>query len=210
MKIDLHVHTNYSADSIIKPRDLASKSERLGIIPAITDHNTMCSIREMTNLGAAFIPGEEIRTERGDLIGLFIYEKIPKKTSFASALDSIHEQGGLSLLPHMFDTSRSGVIPEKDEIKKIDIVEAFNSRCLDASFNEKADRFADEHKIPKAAGSDCHFLFEFGSTYAEVPDFDLEQPRSLMKSLSNARIFGKTAPFFVRGTTSLIKLLKKG
>ncbi|MEW6722337.1 MAG: PHP-associated domain-containing protein [Candidatus Micrarchaeota archaeon] len=210
MKIDLHVHTKYSIDSIIEPKALAAKSAALGIIPAITEHNNIDSHAAMRSLKADFISGEEIRTDRGDLIGLFLSENIPRKTPFAEAIDRIHEQGGLAYLPHMYDKSRKGVVPTEAEAQKLDIVEVFNARCPLDSFNKKAGEFAKKHSLAEAVGSDSHFLMEFGHNYVEVPDFDLDNPRKLMKALkANPRHKTKKATLLVRGTTTFVAIGKK-
>ncbi len=209
MKIDFHVHTKYSSDSIIEPKNLAKKSLSLGIIPAISDHSSISSHREMKQLTASFIPAEEIATDRGDLIFLYAGDLIKKGTPFAEALDQIREQGGLAYLPHMYDKTRHGAIPTKEETKKLDIIEVFNPRCLDSKYNSMAKMFAKKHNLLQAAGSDSHFLFEFGKTYTEMPDFDLENPKALLRSLKKAKLVTSPAPFYVRGTTSLVKLTKK-
>lgn len=209
MKLDLHVHTKYSIDSIIQPKDLVKKSRESGIIPAITEHNNIDSHQEFRRLGLPFIPGEEIRTDRGDLIGLYLSEAIPRKTPFAEAMDLIHAQGGLAYLPHMYDRSRKGVIPSEEEAKKIDMIEVFNARCPLDSFNAKASAFAKEKGIMQAVGSDSHFLIEFGHNYNEVPDFDLDSPKGLLKALRGARFTKKKATLLVRGTTTFVAIGKK-
>jgi len=209
MKIDFHIHTRYSPDSMIKPEDLARKAEKLGIIPSVTDHWSIGCHARMRSLCAEFIPGEEILTDRGDLIGLYVSELIPKGTPFLEALDRIREQGGLAYLPHMYDYGRSGAHAGDEEAAKVDIIEVFNARCLKKEYNEKAKAFAEKHSKLKAAGSDSHFLFEFGSTYTELPDFDIEDPKALLRALRSAKLVTKKAPFFVRGTTTLLMLAKK-
>jgi len=209
MKIDFHVHTKYSIDSLIEPRDLARRSKLLNLIPSVSDHNTIDCHPIMRSLKARFIPSEEISTDHGDLIGLYMNEAVPKKTPFMEALDSIKEQGAIAYLPHMFDRSRKGHVPEKDAIKKIDIIEVFNARCALDSYNMKAERFAQENKKLKAAGSDSHFLFEFGRTYTELPEFDLENPKALLKALKSAKLTTKKTAFIVRGTTTFIALGRK-
>jgi len=209
MKIDFHVHTKYSYDSIIHPKHLARKSRELGIIPAVTDHDTMEGSNQMRSLGAECIPGIEIRTERGDLTGLYLNEPIAKGIPVMEALDKIHEQGGISYLPHMYESRRSGLVPEKEEIPKIDIIEVFNARCLDQKLNDRAKAFAEKHGILQAAGTDAHFIIEFGSTYTELPDFDLENPKELLKALPKAKLVTKQAPFRVRGPTILISWGKR-
>ncbi len=209
MRLDLHVHTRCSIDSVIRPRDLAERSRKSGIIPAITEHNSIDSHKEMRALKADFIPGEEIRTDRGDLIGLYLSQVIPKKTPFMEAVDQIHAQGGLAYLPHMYDRSRKGVVPPAEEARKLDIIEVFNARCPLESFNVKAEAFARANRLAMALGSDSHFLMEFGHNYNEVPDFDLSDPKALMRALSGARLVKKKAPLLVRGTTSLVALGRK-
>lgn len=209
MKIDFHVHTRHSPDSIIAPKDLARKSKMTGIIPAILDHNSIGAHGELRKLGARFIPGEEVSTDMGDLAGLYMSEQIPKGTPFAEALDRITEQGGLSYLPHMYDYRGGREGPPEKEAARADIIEVFNARCMDPVMNSKARMFAEKHGKPMAAGSDTHFLWEFGATYTETADFDLENPKELLKALDGARIVGKKAPLFVRGTTTLLKAGRK-
>ncbi len=209
MKLDFHVHTKYSIDSIIEPKALVARSRASGVVPAITEHNNIDSHRELRSLGADFIPGEEIRTDRGDLIGLYLNEPIPRMTPFLEAIDIIHMQGGLAYLPHMYDRSRRGVVPAKEEAGKLDIIEVFNARCPLASYNGRAGSFARELSKPGAVGSDSHFIFEFGHNWNEVPDFDLQDPKGLMKALGKARFTTKKATMLVRGTTTFVAMGKK-
>jgi hypothetical protein len=210
VKIDFHNHTKYSRDSMTDLKAFVAKSKKLGVIPAITDHDSIDAHKDFRSLGALFIPGEEIGTDKGDLIGLYLNELIPKKTPFLDALDQIRSQGGLAYLPHMFDKTRSGVgIPEL--AKKVDIIEIFNARSVMKEFNQKAEEFAKANKIPGGAGSDSHFLSEFGTTYTEMPEFDINEPKELMKALKSksAKIIGKPAPLYVKGTTTVVKFWKK-
>ena len=209
INLDLHTHTNRSIDSIINPESLALKAIRLGIIPAITDHNRLTAEPSQFKLkGFRFIAGEEIRTDIGDLIGLYLNEEIPKDTPALEAIDLIHAQGGLAYLPHMYDATRKG-ISDPAIAKKADIIEVFNARSVIGGFNKKAEDFAKENNMVGAAGSDAHFLFEFGSTYTELPEFDFDDPKQLMRALPKARIVGRSAPFYVRGTTTLVKFWNK-
>ncbi|HID72916.1 TPA: PHP domain-containing protein, partial [Candidatus Micrarchaeota archaeon] len=194
MKIDFHVHTKFSPDSVIRPEDLARKSKKLKVIPAVTDHNSVSALQYMRKQKVPFISGEEVHTDRGDLIGLFVNEHIPKGTEFAETADRIREQGGIVYLPHMYDVTRAGTVPKEKEAAKIDIVEIFNARCMSDMFNLRARLFAKKHNKLMAAGSDTHFLWEFGTTYTELPDFDLDDPKALLKALEKSEIVGKKAP----------------
>ncbi|MEM3422759.1 MAG: PHP domain-containing protein [Candidatus Bilamarchaeaceae archaeon] len=206
MKIDFHVHTNTSYDSIIKPEDLIKKSKATGVIPVITDHDSIEGWKKMER--GSFIPGIEIRTKEGDLIGIFINESIPRKIAIEEAIDRIKEQGGLVYLPHMYDSTRSGCGAAYANLA--DIIEVFNARC-DERCNRMADDTAKKLNKVRAAGSDSHFLFEFGNTYVETEDFDIESPKEMIKALKSksAKIIGKCAPFYVRGPTWALSKARK-
>ncbi|MGV8176481.1 MAG: PHP domain-containing protein [Candidatus Bilamarchaeaceae archaeon] len=208
MKLDFHVHTGYSPDSMNEPKDIARLAKRFGVVPAITDHNSVKAHKEFRR--GTFIPGEEIRTDLGDLIALFISEEIPKRTPYEEALELIKEQGGVSYVPHMYDTARDGVgVRNERFVKKADIVEVFNARCLRSEYNEKAFLFAKMNKKLMGAGSDSHTLQEFGRTYVEVPDFDMDEPKELLKALENGRIIGEKVSIFLKPVPTFIKLAKK-
>ena len=212
MKIDFHVHTRRSSDSLIKVADLARKSSKLGVIPSLADHNSVKAHADMRALGAPFIPSEEVFTDRGDLVGLYVNEQIPKGTPFLETIDRIHEQGGLAYLPHMYDHGRSGRHASDSEAEKVDIIEVFNARCMNRDFNRKAMAFAEVHGIPKAAGSDSHFLFEFGSTYVDMPGLDeMDNPKALLKCLrsKNTKLVTRTTPPYARGTTTVISFVRR-
>lgn len=208
MRVDFHVHSKYSIDTMTEPKAIAEKADRLGMVFACTDHDTIGGHAEFRKLKARFIPGEEVSTDAGDVIGLYVNELIPRKTPIAETIDLIHGQGGLVYLPHMFDSSRHGA-GNHPEAAKADIIEAFNAHCLAASFNERAREFAERSGKPMAAGSDSHTLWEFGTTYTEIPDFDVESPKELLKALRKSRIVGVPAPIYARGINNLTKFWKK-
>ncbi len=209
IKIDFHVHTSYSPDSLLPPEKLAKKSHSTGIIPGVADHNTLSGFPHLKELGAEFVPALEINTEEGHLVALHPTELIPRGLSFGETLDRIKEQGALAYLPHMYDSMRHGVIPKKEDIGKIDILEVFNSRCLFREYNEKAAEFAKKHRIAAAAGSDAHSEWEFGRTYTKLPDFDITLPKELLKALKSAKIVGKATPFYRRYSVSIATKTRK-
>ena len=196
MRIDFHVHTTFSFDGRIKLEELAALSKKTGVIPAITDHNSISSHSEFRKFQVPFIPGEEIETAQGDFIGLFLSAPVKKGVDFYEALDAIRSQGAIPYVPHMFDSLRPGV--KKEEYgKAADIIEVFNARSI-ASFDKKAEEFAKREGKLMASGSDSHYPYEFGTTYTEIDlTPDQLQPKPLLKALKNAKIVGKR--------TSLIK-----
>jgi len=212
VKIDFHIHTNYSPDSTISVPALVKKAKKLNITPTITDHYTMRGIPEMKEQGMDFIPGEELRVTtpqgKADLIGLFMNEEIPKNTDVYEALDEIKSQGALTYAPHPFDSLRAGINNESI-LKRIQIIEVFNSHCL-SQFDRKAEAFAKRKEKLRAAGSDAHFLFEFGTTYVEL-ELDELEPKKLLNALKTGKIVGKRSPkirrFAHRIASSILKPL---
>ena len=189
------MHTNYSSDALIPVKSLIKMAKFHSIVPAITDHWSMGAIPEFKKAKIPFIPGEELRVVRpdgrfSDLIGYFLNEEIPKGIPFEDALDRIKTQGGISCAPHPFDVLRDG-IGEPKFLKKVQLIEVFNAHAL-SRFDEQAEAFAKKENKLKTAGSDSHFLYEFGSTYVELnltPD-ELE-PKAVLKALKSGKIIGK-------------------
>lgn len=208
MKVDLHIHTKYSSDSFSELTTIMKRTKELGIIPAITDHNNIDAHKELKMMNFEFIPGCEIRTEKnGDLIGLYLNEKIKKNTHFLEVIDSIKSQGGLSYLPHMYDPGRGFF--ESELAKKVDIIEVYNSRCMLDIYNQKAREFAMENKKYFGAGSDAHFIYEIGNAYVEIPMIDISEPKNLLKGLKKGKIFGKKTVIFTRVLTRTAAFAKK-
>jgi hypothetical protein len=197
MRIDFHVHTSFSFDGRIKPEELASLSKKTGVIPAITDHNTISAHAEFRKFQVPFIPAEEVETAQGDFIGLFVSEPVKKGVDFYEALDAIRSQGAIPYVPHMFDSLRPGVTKEEYG-KASDIIEVFNARSLER-FDKKAEEFAKREGKLMAAGSDSHYPYEFGHTYTEIDlTPDQLQPKPLLKALKNAKIVGKRTSLLKR------------
>ena len=138
------------------------------------------------------IVGEEVKTaDQGEVIGLFIEEKIPKGLTMAETIAAIREQGGLVYVPHPFDRFHS--VPDYehllDIVEEVDILEVFNPRVMVTAFNEEAVRFAGKYRIVAGAGSDSHVAQGLGSVRISMRDFD--GPEEFLESLRDADIAGK-------------------
>ena len=121
------------------------------------------------------IVAEEVKTaEQGEVIGLFLEEKIPKGLTMAETIAAIREQGGLVYVPHPFDRFHS--VPDYEHlieiVEEIDILEVFNPRVAVTAFNEEAERFARKYRIVAGAGSDSHVAQGLGSVRTRIHDFD--------------------------------------
>jgi hypothetical protein len=174
LKYDLHMHTIYSRDGAIKPADMIRIARKRGLDGiAVTDHNTIRGGQETSKLehkGLDVICGAEIKTDRGDVIGLFLSEEI-RSTDHLEVIDNIRKQGGVAIIPHPFDSIRSSAfwLTDKDA-KKPDAVEVLNARCVLKRSNIMANAYADTYGLPKVGGSDAHFGAEIGNTYTLVPE----------------------------------------
>jgi predicted metal-dependent phosphoesterase TrpH len=166
---------------------------RLDVV-CITDHNVISAAlaaRER-GIGARVIVGEEVRTPDGDVIGLFLGERIPYVLPLAEAAGRIRAQGGLVYAPHPFDPGRSSLGPALAPLCAaglVDAVEVFNAKVADQACNERAAASAAEHGLPGGAGSDAHDPAGIGAAYVELPDFD--GPASFLAALHRATVFGE-------------------
>jgi len=174
---DLHMHTSHSYDCATDPEALVDHciAQGLGAI-AITDHNEVSGAQAAAALGKpiTIIVGEEVKTTQGEVIGLFLKERIEPGLDMGETIAAIQEQGGLVYMPHPFD--RLHTIPDAAtllrHLDQIDILEVYNSRLLFDSFNDDALRFASKYNLIQAAGSDAHVLPGIGTAINRIPAFD--------------------------------------
>jgi predicted metal-dependent phosphoesterase TrpH len=198
IEVDLHMHTDHSGDCAT-PVDVlinTARDRNLGAI-AITDHNEVSGALEARKLAEELgdikvIVAEEVKTaEQGEVIGLFLEEKIPKGLTMAETIREIRAQGGLVYVPHPFDRFHS--VPDYehllDIVEEIDLLEVFNPRVAVTAFNEEAVRFAGKYRIVPAAGSDSHVAQGLGSVRQRIHDFD--GPAEFLEAMRDADITRK-------------------
>ena len=195
--VDLHMHTDHSSDCATPVEALLgeAKARGLGAI-AVTDHNEISGALEAREKadGIKVIVGEEVKTtDQGEVIGLFIEEKIPRGGTLQEVIAEIKRQGGLVYVPHPFD--RLHAVPDYphllDVLEDVDAIEVFNPRVAISSFNEEAVRFAEKYRIVCGAGSDAHVTAGLGSVRIRMHDFD--GPQEFLESLRDADIIRKPA-----------------
>jgi predicted metal-dependent phosphoesterase TrpH len=211
LRIDLHVHTAYSYDGFSTPEQLAQTCRRRGITGlAITDHDTIEGALVCRKaLPFTVIVGEEVSTQSGHLIGLFLKKTIPPGRSVTETIARIREQGGLVYLPHPFDRVRSSHMSE-DELNavadQVDMVEVFNSRNLFHAANRQALDFANTTHRLHTAGSDAHIATEVGRSYVEMEPFTSTE--EFLVNLQGARLLGRRTSLTVRAWIKLRKRLR--
>jgi hypothetical protein len=195
--VDLHMHTDHSGDCETPVEVLLATAKEVGLgAIAVTDHNEISGALEAREkaraAGVKVIVGEEVKTaEQGEVIGLFIEEKIPRGMSMAETVAEIKRQGGLVYVPHPFD--RMHAVPDYQHLpailEDIDAIEVFNPRVAIGAFNEEAVRFAAKYRIVAGAGSDSHVAQGLGSVRIRMRDFD--GPQEFLQSLRDAEITTK-------------------
>jgi predicted metal-dependent phosphoesterase TrpH len=203
IRVDCHLHTALSGDAVTTIDELAERvvQERLDVV-CITDHNvTAAAVAAVERgIGARVIVGEEIRTTKGDVIGLFLTERVPYVLPLPEAVALIKAQGGLVYLPHPFDPGRSTLDPATsaqlcaDGVA--DVVEVFNAKIEDQEHNLQAGLLAERYDLPGGAGSDAHDPDGIGAAYLEMPDFD--GPADFLAALRQASVVGEYRPHAVR------------
>jgi predicted metal-dependent phosphoesterase TrpH len=207
MKLDLHVHTKYSKCSILSVEKLVKIAKNMEIYPAVTDHNTIGGALEVKQNLPQAIVGEEILTDKGEILGLFLNEPIKRETAIDEAIDKVHEQGGVAGVPHCFDLVRfrsaMRFVP-----KRVDFVEVCNSRTVFGKFDDRAREFAIKNKLPMSAGSDAHTAMEYGNSWVEMDEFS--SPKDFLKNLSKGKIFCKRSLPIVHPISMGSKIFRKG
>jgi hypothetical protein len=193
---DLHMHSRHSWDCTTPIDALldAAVAAGLGAL-AVTDHNTIAGGLEARaraverGLPLNVIVGSEVKTAAdGEVIGLFLHEEIPRGLTFAETLERIRAQGGLVSLPHPFDhfhtTPAEGLL--REHVAEIDIFETANARLWLERDNRAAERFAQEHRLRRGAGSDAHVPAGVGTAALRLAPFD--DPTSFLRAVDDAEI----------------------
>jgi hypothetical protein len=137
------------------------------------------------------IVGEEITTSDGELVGLFLEQKVPPGLSVEKSIALIHEQGGLAYVPHPFSRNRRRHLRRvalERVVGMLDIVEVFNAREVASSSNVRALEFARKHDLPGGVGSDAHRRVEIGRAYVAVAPF--ATPQELLVALREGQVTG--------------------
>jgi predicted metal-dependent phosphoesterase TrpH len=202
VRVDCHLHTAASGDAVTSIEQLADRVRELELdVICITDHNvTSAAVAAAAgDIGARVVIGEEIRTPDGDVIGLFLTERIPYVLPLAQVVSLIRGQGGLVYLPHPFDPGRSSLGDAAARLcanGQADVVEIFNAKIEDQGRNDQAARLARRYSLPGAAGSDAHDPDGIGAAYLEMRDFD--GPASFVDALADAVITGEYRPHAIR------------
>ena len=192
IRVDLHVHSSASFDCKVEPEQVAARCRRLGLGPVfLTDHDSIEGALGLRSLERVVV-GEEVMTTAGELMGLFLVERVPAGLAPREAARQIKGQGGLVYLEHPYDHSRRHLSEDAIEALAdvIDIVEVLNGRS-DQNANRLAKELCSMLGAAPGAGSDAHTLGEIGSVYVEMEDFE-GAPDFLAKLRSGNIVAGRS------------------
>ena len=200
MRVELHVHTCYSKDSLVDISRLLAHCRKIGIDRiAITDHNEIDGALEAYQIAPdRVIVGEEIQTTQGELLGYFMQERVPSELEPMEAIRRLKAQGAVISVAHPFDSIR-GQHWAFDELEKItpyiDAIETYNARCLTEGPNQQAAIFARDHNLLATVGSDAHSLKEVGQASLWMAPFN--GPVAFKAALKTVEMDTRLSPAFV-------------
>jgi len=224
MRLDLHIHSRHSFDSVSRVGDIIKQARRAQLNGvAITDHDSFAGSEEALDIAPGdfcIIPGAEYTSDQGHLLAYFIKEGLEKRGFSRDALGRFHwqdilgeahNQGGLVFLAHPFKPIR-----EHDLLlwEQLDGVEVYNSRAAlgkNLGANVQALQIADVRQKPFSAGSDAHWLSEVGGAFWEFGPQDLSgsgEPADVVKSAlteKRGRVWGRAASRCYEPASQVVK-----
>lgn len=210
IKVDFHVHSCFSPDSISNLNDLYNQAKKLGLSRlVITDHNTIKGAELLRKEFPDFvIVGEEIKTTAGEVLAFFVEEEIPAGLTPVEVFKRLREQGAVISLSHPYAFNRHGWSKKEmiDYSEYLDAIETHNARCT-PGMNRDAVEFARQHGLSGTAGSDSHSISELGKMGLLLPEFN--DADGLRQALKTAVPFGKESSFFVRASSRYAFFSKK-
>jgi len=212
IRIELHCHTHYSIDSLMRPERLLEICRRRGLERlAITDHNSIAGALEAAALEPQLvIIGEEIATTEGELLGYYLQEEIPAGLAPAQAIARLREQGALISVSHPCDRFRSGAW-KLDDLQRIlphvDALEVFNARTMKAADNRAAEDIASGAGLLATAGSDAHAYVEVGRSGMLTPPFG--DAAGMKRALAQGQIVRRLSSPWVHFLSSYARWRKR-
>lgn len=218
LKLDLHLHSQYSDDATGTPKEIMTIVKKRGLNGvSFTDHNTINgNLQALKDTPKDFlvIPGVEISTKDGHLIALNVHTTFPEGLPVGETVDKILDAGGLPVVPHLF-RNMSGI--KKAKLKEIhtrlSVIEVFNG-CSLPNTNLKTARVAKEFRLGGTGGSDSHHPEFAGTSYTLVDTMELTID-AVLKAIEKKQTWGEgvTMPLSYRQERmqlSLKQFFKRG
>ncbi len=213
MKIDLHIHTNFSWDAFSSPKEVvdAAIEKEIDCI-CITDHGEIKGATEAMKYGfdknILVIPGIEILSLEGDILGINVKKIIPDFRPPEETIQEIKKQGGMAVIPHPF-WPLSNLKNNREALLSADAIEVLNADMFRFT-NKKALAFSKKYNLAFTAGSDAHRVKFIGRAYLEIPQNNLSE-KEVIEQIKNkaGKIKGEALSFLERIENSLKLTPKK-
>lgn len=192
LKMDTHIHSEYSPDSKSKLKDIFNVAKNRGLdIIAISDHNTVEGSKEAIRLtkndDLFVVPSIEISSLEGHILGFGCEENIKRDLPAGETIDLIHDQGGLAIIPHPYCFYRHGLLCKADyKDLKIDAIETKNARFIVGYCNNKAKKLSKKENLPGLGASDAHYYKFVGDCYSKIDcEKDID---SVFKAIKKSKV----------------------
>jgi predicted metal-dependent phosphoesterase TrpH len=190
LKVDLHVHTTYSKDSLITPKDLVYYAKKHGLnAVAVTDHNQLegaFKIAKETDF--LVIPGMEVSSVDGHIVALNVKELIPRGFSAVETVERIHEAGGIAIACHPYASFKGSL--KENICETFDAIEIINARAFPFKISvKKAIQTAERFGLSRVAGTDAHYGPQIGYGYTVI-----EAKEASVEAISKAIVDGHCQP----------------
>jgi predicted metal-dependent phosphoesterase TrpH len=196
---DLHMHTIYSYDGTATVPAVLRRAHEIGLdVIAITDHDEIAgslkALELASHYGVEVIPGIEITTAEGDLLALFIKEKVQAGLSLVDTVLKVRELGGICIAPHpmaggmgmkslngytILKALRNPLVAET-----LIAIETCNGTSIDRMSNHYARILANRLRITQTGSSDAHILPTIG--FAET-EFEGTTAQDLLAALRSGK-----------------------
>lgn len=213
-KSEFHIHTRASKDSILPfwLLLLIAKLKKIDTL-VITDHNEIWGAQKCKEKfkkhNIEVIVGEEIFTNKGEIIGLNLKNKIEPDLSPNQTIKEIRNQNGVVYVPHPYDEKRYKTVLVESEIEKnrnqIDFIEVHNGRNISKKFDIKQNEIAEKYNLCKIIGSDAHTFFELGRNNVLTENKITEQ--TILENYKNVKFVQKECIGFAHKWTKLARIL---
>ncbi len=181
---DLHMHTIYSFDGTATVPAVLKRAKQAGLdVIAITDHDeirgALLAEQLAPKYGLEVIPGIEISTAEGHLLGLGLRNLVPAGLSLIETLLEIGEQGGCAIAPHPMVTGMGMKSLNFYSIRKAARhpqagsillgIETYNATAIDRESRMFTEVLAHRTGLARTGSSDAHSLATIGLGATEFP-----------------------------------------
>lgn len=208
-KFDLHIHTYYSKCGVDSPKTMVKMaiSKKLDGI-AITDHNTTVGALQAmkNNQELTVIPGIEVSTRDGEILGLGITQRLPEGKSAQETIDLIRDRGGIAVIPHPYDLLRSS-IGFGIRMLKFDAIEVYNSNLVLPLANRLAKKAAEKEGYSTIAGSDAHIATAVGNAYTIIDETDIEDILEAIRK-NQTKVYGRQTRVMTKIRRKVLSMLR--